>query len=110
MSLKLEKKLNGISRCSTNGNSKVRDLFKVLTNNLELWDMAHQSIASNKGATTRGVDNVTADGHSDERVFMLMESLRNGSYYPKPVRRTYIPKANGKKRPLGIPNYHDKLV
>jgi RNA-directed DNA polymerase len=110
MSLKLEKKLNGISRCSINGNSKVRDLFKVLTNNLELWDMAHQSIASNKGATTRGVDNVTADGHSDERVLMLMESLRNGSYYPKPVRRTYIPKANGKKRPLGIPNYHDKLV
>jgi len=110
MSLQLEKKLDGISKCSTNFNSKVRDLFKILTNNLELWDMAHQSIASNKGATTRGVDDVTADGHSDERVLALMELLRSGKYYPKPVRRTYIPKANGKKRPLGIPNYHDKLV
>jgi len=110
MSLQLKKKLDGISRCSTNGNSKVKDLFKVLTNNLELWDMAHQEIASNKGATTKGVDDVTADGHSDERVIALMELLRSGKYYPKPVRRTYIPKANGKKRPLGIPNYHDKLV
>ncbi len=96
--------------CSVKGKHKVKNLFQILVNNLELWDWAHQSIASNKGATTKGVDDVTADGHSDERVIALMESLKLGKYQFQPVRRTYIPKANGKKRPLGIPNYHDKLV
>jgi len=108
-SLVLKKKLDGISNCSTNGH-KVKNLFQILTNNLELWDLAHQEIASNKGATTQGVDDVTADGHSDERVLALMDLLKTGKHKFQPVRRTYIPKANGKKRPLGIPNYHDKLV
>jgi len=110
LSLHLKNKLDGISKCSAKGEHKVKNLFKILVNNLELWDWAHQSIASNKGATTRGVDNVTVDGHSDERVLALMELLKLGKYQFQPVRRTYIPKANGKKRPLGIPNYHDKLV
>jgi len=110
LSLHLKSKLDGISKCSTKGDHKVKNLFKILVNNLELWDWAHQSIASNKGATTRGVDDVTVDGHSDERVLALTESLKSGKYQFQPVRRTYIPKANGKKRPLGIPNYHDKLV
>jgi len=110
LSLHLKNKLDGISKCSAKGEHKVKNLFKILVNNLELWDWAHQSIASNKGATTRGIDDVTVDGHSDERVLALMESLKLGKYQFQPVRRTYIPKANGKKRPLGIPNYHDKLV
>jgi len=110
LSLHLKSKLDGISNCSAKGEHKVKNLFKILVNNLELWDWAHQSIASNKGATTRGIDDVTVDGHSDERVLALMESLKLGKYQFQPVRRTYIPKANGKKRPLGIPNYHDKLV
>jgi len=106
---KLNKKLRGISDCSVKGN-KVQDLFKVLTNSLELWDIAHQNIASNKGATTKGVDEVTVDGHSDERSLELMSQLRNGTYRPKPTRRVYIPKSNGKMRPLGSPTYTDKLV
>jgi len=110
LSSHLKDKLDGISKCSTKGEHKVKNLFKILVNNLELWDWAHQSIASNKGATTRRIDDVTVDGHSDERVLALMESLKSNKHQFQPVRRTYIPKANGKKRPLGIPNYHDKLV
>ncbi len=110
LSAKLKKKLNGISDCSRKGNRKVDDLFKIMTNNLEIWDLAHANVAPNKGATTKGVSGVTVDGHSDERSREIMAQLRNGSYKPSPARRTYIPKANGKKRPLGIPVYPDKLV
>ena len=106
----MKKKLDGISKCSVKGEHKVKNLYQILVNNLELWDWAHQSIASNKGTNTKGIDDVTADGHSDERVIALMDSLKLGKHQFRPVRRTYIPKANGKKRPLGIPNYHDKLV
>ena len=110
LSNELKKKLDGISNCSIKGTHKVKNLFKILVNNLELWDLAHANIASNKGATTKGVDDTTVDGYSDERAIVLMELLRTNRYQPIPVRRTYIPKLNGKKRPLGIPNDPDKLV
>lgn len=60
-----------------------------------------------------GVDGVTKDeydvdvhGHIDR----LLERMKRFQYRPQPVRRAYIPKANGKLRPLGIPAYEDKLV
>ena len=45
-----------------------------------------------------------------ERVDRLIAALKDESYQPKPSRRTYIPKKNGKLRPLGIPSIDDKLV
>lgn len=45
-----------------------------------------------------------------ERIDRLIAALRDESYQPKPSRRTYIPKKNGKLRPLGIPSIDDKLV
>jgi group II intron reverse transcriptase/maturase len=110
LSNELKKKLDGVSKCSVKGDHKVRNLFKIMVNNFEIWDLAHSKIASNKGATTKGIDDVTVDGHSGERSIEIMNQLRNGSYRVKPVRRVYIPKPNGKQRPLGLPAYHDKLV
>jgi retron-type reverse transcriptase len=47
---------------------------------------------------------------SIDRIQKLVASLRDESYQPHPARRVYIPKKNGKKRPLGIPSFEDKLV
>jgi len=60
-----------------------------------------------------GVDGVTKDEYGtnlDANIADLVERMKAFRYKPQPVRRTYIPKTNGKLRPLGIPSYEDKLV
>lgn len=52
---------------------------------------------------TKGTDGKTVDGMSLKRIERLIEQLRNESYQPQPSRRVYIPKKNGKMRPLGVP-------
>jgi len=59
---------------------------------------------------TKGSDENTIDGMSLKRIDDLIELLKNESYQPQPSRRTYIPKKNGKRRPLGIPSFNDKLI
>ncbi len=59
---------------------------------------------------TKGVDGKTIDGMSLNRIDKLIEKLKDESYQPNPSRREYIPKKNGKMRPLGIPSFDDKLV
>ena len=55
-------------------------------------------------------DDDTADGFSDFYIKELIQSLKDGTYKANPVRREYIPKKNGKLRPLGIPSFRDKLL
>lgn len=76
----------------------------------DIYYAAYQKLYSNSGAMTPGNDNDTADGFSAEYVQELIEELRSGKYKPKPVRREYIKKQNGKMRPLGIPSFRDKLL
>ena len=76
----------------------------------DIYFTAYQHLYANKGAGTKGVNDDTADGFSEEYVTRIIEALRAESYRPTPVRRTYIQKANGKMRPLGLPTFTDKLV
>ncbi len=78
--------------------------------NPELFGMAYQNIYAKEGNMTPGSDGKTIDGMSINRIETLISSLKNESYQPHPSRRTYIPKKNGKMRPLGIPSFDDKLV
>ena len=103
------KAMNSIAKVSMSGR-RVNGLFRLATNPEALWKQAYANIYSNKGAITKGVDRNTLDGFSEERVNHLIGLLARREYCPKPVRRTYIPKKNGKLRPLGIPTGDDKLV
>lgn len=76
----------------------------------DIYYEAYQHLYSNKGAGTKGITEDTADGFSEKYVERIIELLKAETYLPKPVRRTYIKKSNGKMRPLGLPIFADKLV
>ena len=84
-------------------------LWRIITSETWLWH-AWQRILGNKGSQTAGVDGQTVDDLDFSRIRQLAEKLKNGTYRPKPVRRVFIPKANGKMRPLGIPTIEDRVV
>ena len=105
---RVSRKVSALSDASARGR-KVRDLMRIM-GNPEIWLEAYAQIAGNDGAVTPGVSDNTLDGFGLERVHTLIKSIKEGTYRPTPVRRAYIPKANGDKRPLGIPSGDDKLV
>ena len=78
--------------------------------NEDFFMRAYQKIHAKQGNMTPGTDGKTIDGFNKNQVAKLIELLKSERYQPKPVRRTYIPKKNGKMRPLGIPAFEDKLV
>jgi group II intron reverse transcriptase/maturase len=87
----------------------LEDLYRQLFNP-DLYLRAYRRISGNDGAMTRGVTDETVDGMSLEKINTLIEEVRNERIRWTPVRRTYIPKKGGKKRPLGIPTWKDKLL
>ena len=76
----------------------------------DIYYVAYQNLYSNNGASTKGIDDDTADGFSEAKIERIIRSLQDESYQPKPSRRIYRKKPNGKMRPLGIPSFTDKLV
>ena len=102
--------LERINKCSTDHPDGVfTRLYRYLLRE-DIYYAAYQKLYSNNGATTPGADADTADGFGKEYIQQLISELADGSYTPKPVRRVYIQKANGKMRPLGIPSFRDKLL
>ena len=68
--------------------------------------LAHDYVKQNKGSITAGCDGIDMEAFDQDlegNLQKLAEELRTGIFEPYPVRRTYIPKSNGKVRPLGIP-------
>src|SRR5246127_1505316 len=78
--------------------------------NRDLYLLAYGNIYSNKGAMTPGATEETADGMSEDKIDQIIGLMRHERYRFSPVRRVYIPKKNGKLRPLGMPTWSDKLV
>jgi group II intron reverse transcriptase/maturase len=78
--------------------------------NRELYLTAYGNIYSNQGAMTPGANEETADGMSEEKIEQIIGLMRNERYRFSPARRIYIPKKNGRLRPLGLPSWSDKLV
>lgn len=101
--------LESLNSKATNTDYRYQRLYRNLYNP-EFYLIAYQRIQAKQGNMTAGADGKTIDGMGMKRIESLIAKLRDFSYHPKPARRTYIPKPNGKKRPLGIPSFDDKLV
>ena len=72
--------------------------------------MAYEMIKSNPGNMTKGIDEETLDGINHSWFVRTAKELADERYVMRPGRRVYIPKSNGKKRPLGISSPRDKIV
>jgi len=101
--------LNSLAKRSHDPSYQYHRLYRNLFRE-DLFHLAYQRIYAKPGNMTPGTDGKTIDGTSLQRIRSLIDSLRNETYQPCPSRRIYIPKANGKTRPLGIPSFNDKLV
>lgn len=72
---------------------------------------AWKQVRANKGAA--GVDAQSIDAYEQElasNLYKLWNRMSSGSYFPSPVRRVWIPKADGRERPLGIPTIEDRIA
>lgn len=106
---KSERVLKALSDHSQSSDYKYERLYRYLFSE-EMFAVAYQRIYAKQGNMTPGTDGKTIDEMSLERIERVIVSLKDESYQPHPARRVYIPKKNGKKRPLGIPSFEDKLV
>ena len=87
---------------------KVNALQHLLTHSFSGKALAVKRVTENQGKNTPGVDGLTANHHKSK--WMLLHELKRHGYHPLPLRRVYIPKSNGKKRPLGIPTIKDRAM
>ncbi len=86
------------------------NLIEVITTKENL-NKAYKKIVANKGAS--GIYGITVEelgNYLKSNKADIVNSIRNRTYFPKPVRRVYIPKSNGKMRPLGIPTALDRTI
>jgi RNA-directed DNA polymerase len=106
----MQKKLSQWATADTT--KRFVDLYSLLCNKVWLR-VAHHSVNSNQGRETAGVDGESMsnfNGDLEGNLERLRGQLKAKIFEPQPVRRVYIPKANGKKRPLGIPGIRDRIV
>lgn len=86
-------------------------LVEAMVNEVTIVTAIH-NIKSNKGSKTAGVDQIKMNRYlqmpREELIALIRDSFSN--YRPKPARRVYIPKKNGKQRPLGIPTVLDRII
>jgi len=87
----------------------LEDIYRQLYNP-DLYLRAYGRLYANKGAMTPGATSETVDGMTLAKIETIIQDLRSERYRWTPVRRTYVPKRNGKARPLGLPSWSDKLL
>jgi RNA-directed DNA polymerase len=85
---------------------RVRCLQRLLANSLAAKLLAVQRVSSNRGQRTAGVDGIVLETPAQK--WQQAQQLNAKDYTPKPLKRIYIPKKNGKRRPLGIPVQADR--
>jgi group II intron reverse transcriptase/maturase len=85
-------------------------VYRMLRNR-DLFLTAYSNLYANQGALTPGTDPTdTIDGMNIEKIDEIIHQLEGGTYQWKPTKRVYIPKKDGRMRPLGVPGWKDKLL
>ena len=102
--LEVIRKLNGANREWVND-----DLYRLMLRK-DMYVLAYERLKSIPGNMTPGTDDETLDGFSEEEIGKIIAQMKDESYQCRPVRESFIPKANGKLRRLGIPCPRDKIV
>lgn len=87
---------------------RVKSLQRMLTHSFSAKALAVRRVTENQGRKTPGVDGELWD--TPEKKWEAIFRLERKGYQPKPLRRVYIPKANGERRPLGIPTMLDRAM
>ena len=87
---------------------KVKALQRLLTHSFSGKALSVRRVTENQGKRTAGVDGIT--WNTPQKKAEAVQALRQRGYLPSPLRRTYIPKKNGKMRPLGIPTMQDRAM
>lgn len=92
--------------------TKFGDLYHLLYNR-DWLQTAHEHVKRNAGSNTPGYDGITMkdfDANDEQHLAALAKALKAAEYAPLPVKRAYVPKKDGTKRPLGIPAIKDRIV
>ena len=89
--------------------SKLTRVYRQMYNK-NLYISAYSKLYRNKGALTPGVTKETVDGMNLSRIETIVEQMRRETYRWSPVKRRYITRKDGRKRPLGLPTWGDKLI
>ncbi|WNO04057.1 reverse transcriptase domain-containing protein [Rhodoferax mekongensis] len=107
--MKITERLETLRKLNRNPAWVNDDLFRLVSSP-QLAVLAYERLKSIAGNMTKGADGSTLDETSLESLKALCSAIRDERYSPVAVKRKFIPKANGKLRPLGIPSPRDKIV
>src|SRR5207237_8652917 len=108
MSQKTIARLERLQQLNSNRQWINHDLYRLMYQE-DLYIIAYERIKSKPGNMTPGTDEETLDGFSLETIRGIIHEMKTEQFQFKPVRTTFIPKANGKLRKLGIPCVRDKV-
>src|SRR5260370_33980259 len=109
MSQKIPERLETLRKLNSSRQWVNDDLYRLMFK-ADLYILAYEQIKSKPGNMTPGTDGETLDGFSLETIREIIHQMKTEQFQFKPVRTTFIPKANGKLRKLGIPCVRDKVV